>query len=214
VFYANDPAGTVTAALQPYLPVIVPSTGKIWDVENGAWVEVIQDRQTTVPTEGTVASDTTVAEYGEGRRHLTKITITAKDMEAVAANANESHGVLIYTFPAGTILVNQAYMSVGVDGTDSTNNADAPDVGLGTTQGDGAHATLDASGATDEDIITGRAAANCTGTPTVAGLSASTHIASGGAHTVYFNAADGWAGADTMLVIAGTVILDWTLIPA
>jgi len=200
------------AADQPYLPLVVPTTGNLWDVENGAWVKVIQDIQTTVPTEGTAGTGVTIREYGEGRNHLTKLTFSGITVDAVAGAASEAIGVLLYTLPAGVIKVKSAYMSIGLTNTDTTIDADTPDMGLGTVIGTGAVATLDGT-ATFEDILTGQTVNNCTGTAEVKTVHAELTIETGAAHTVHLNVADGWAGSETALVATGTVVIEWVLLP-
>ena len=214
VFGAQDPiqGSVAVAAAQPYLPLIVPSSGKIWDVENSAWVEVIQDIQSTVPTEGTPVTGVTVREYGSGRNHLTKLTFSALTVDAIAAGAAEAIGKLLYTFPAGVIKVKSAYMSVGLTNTDGSIDADTPDMGLGTVIGTGSVSVLGGT-ATFEDILTGQTVNNCTGTAEVKTVHCELTIETGAAHTVHLNVADTWAAADTALKATGTVTLEWVLLP-
>ena len=102
-------------------------------------------------------------------------------------------------------------MSVGISGVSTTT--DTPDVGLGTVIASGAVTVLSGT-ATFENIITGQTAADTNATATVkaAGPTAGTplEITTGGAHTIYFNAADGWgANADASGVLNGTVVINY-----
>jgi hypothetical protein len=125
-------------------------------------------------------------------------------------------GKLLYTFPAGVIIVESAYMSLAITQTEGNITADTPDGGLGTVIASGAVATLDGT-ATFENILTGQTFNNCSGTAEVktaiptAGVPLV--IEAAGAHTVYFNVADGWAASgDVAALLAGTVILNWRLV--
>ncbi len=92
-------------------------------------------------------------------------------------------------------------------------NADTPDGGLGTTIAAGANALLsDTSGA--ENILTGQTFNNCTGTAELKTVADQVLvIEAAGNHTVYFNVADGWAASgDSAAAIAGTVVLEWSLL--
>jgi hypothetical protein len=164
---------------------------------------------------GTANTGTTAVERGDGHNHTTVLTVSTT-LPAIAGGADLAVGKLLYTFPSGAIIVNSAYMSIGITQTQAHINADTPDGGLGTVIASGAVATLDGTG-TFENIITGQTFANCTGTAKVktaiptAGASFTIEI--GEAHTIYFNVADGWAvSGDAAALLAGTVILNWSFI--
>lgn len=162
---------------------------------------------------GTPAAGVTAVTYGDGVNFTTVLTVAQTNAITVADNAALADGSLLYTFPAGEILITGASMSIGVTlAEDTTATAD---VGLGTLQGSDAQATLDADDAACENILTGQTAADCNGTATVKTVGNQVLvIATADAHTVYFNIADTWAdtaGADLTGDIAGTVTLKWTL---
>lgn len=161
---------------------------------------------------GTVPSGVTAAEYGNGYVQHTRLTLSTT-LPAIAGGANLGVGKLIYTFPAGEIVIESAYMSIALTAADGNIDADTPDVGLGTVIASGVVAVLSGT-ATFENIITGQTATNCTGTATVktaeptAGVGLV--IAAAGAHTVYLNVADGWAASgETACPVTGTVALNW-----
>lgn len=155
-------------------------------------------------------------EFGDRYNHTTVLTIDAANSLTVADNAAIADGHLIYTFPAGSVIVNSAYMSVAVSVGSDQLIADTPDVGIGTVTGSGAVATLDGT-ATFENIITGQTAADSNGTATVKTsiptAAVPLVIETGAAHTVYLNVADTWANdtdGDLTADLSGTVIINWT----
>jgi hypothetical protein len=160
--------------------------------------------------EGTEETGVTATESVSGLQRATKLTFSALNVEAIAGAANEAIGVLLYTLPAGAFLVRASYMNVALSNTDSTIAADTPEMGLGTTQGDGANATLGDVGAGAENIIEGQVASDVNGTYLTKGETERTlMIQADEDHGIYLNLADAWAGADTMVKATGTVILEW-----
>lgn len=163
---------------------------------------------------GTANTGVTAVEYGDGFNHTSVLTVSQTDAITVADNAALADGYLVYTFPAGTVVVHSAYMTMGVTlAEDTTATAD---VGIGTTQGSAAAATLDLDNAACENILTGQTTANCSGTATVKTATPTAAvplvIESGDDHTVYFNIANTWAdtaGVDLTGDIAGTIVLKW-----
>jgi len=171
---------------------------------------------TLTPTNtGTANTGVTATEEGDDYTHRTTLVVSQTDALTTADNAAICDGYLLYTFPAGVIVVDNAYMTMAVTSASSEQQSDAPDVGLGTVIGSGAVATLDGT-ATFEDILTGQTATDSNGTATVAvgrtTVAGGLPVAAGAAHTVHFNVADTWAddtGADLTMDIAGTVVLTW-----
>lgn len=162
---------------------------------------------------GTPATGVTAVEWGNDYHRQTILTVNSV-LPAIAGGANLGVGKLLYTFPAGRILVNSAGMSMGVTQTEGHINADTPDAGLGTVIASGAVAVLGGT-ATFENLINGAAMANCTGTALVSGNVPTAGvpflIAAADAHTVHFNIADGWAASgDAAAILQGVVVLDWT----
>jgi hypothetical protein len=158
---------------------------------------------------GTANTGTTAVEYGDGRQHTTVLTV-ATTIPAIAGGAALSVGKLLYTFPAGAIVVDKAYMSMAITQSQGNITADTPDVGLGTVIAAGANALLsDTSGA--ENVLTGQTANDCNGTAEVKTVGDQILvIEAGGAHTLYFNVADDWAASgDAAAAIAGTVTIHW-----
>jgi len=162
---------------------------------------------------GTPATGVTALEEGVGAWHKTTLTVDSA-LGAIAGGADLGLGKLVYTLPAGAKIVNSSYQSMALTAEDGNIDADTPDVGIGTVVASGAVATLDGT-STFENLNTGKAAANCTGTPTV--QTAKTTDAVGGfaietgdAHTIFFNVADGWAASgETACPIAGTIVIEW-----
>lgn len=166
---------------------------------------------------GTVGTGVSAAEKGTGSKNLTVLTVNFTFAGGFAtgttASANDANGHLIYTFPAGDIVVDKTYIKLALVDTVGTCAADTPDLGLGTTKASGAQAVLSDVGATAEDLMTGQTMNNCSGTNEQYAVTSLTPniITSAGAHTVYLNVADGWAaGGTSAMVASGTVILEWT----
>lgn len=166
---------------------------------------------------GTAGTGVTAVEYGDGKSHVTVLTLTSVAMGTITGGADQALGALIYTFPAGVHLHEVTYMSVGLT-TAGATKTDTPDVGIGSVVGSGVNALLSDVGATSENYITGQTAADSNGTATVkmtaatAGYGTGISLnASGDVKAVYLNAADGWAaGAAGALTASGTVVIKWT----
>lgn len=162
---------------------------------------------------GTAATGVTAAEYGNGFLNVTKLTLNGKAgglaFPAIAGGASLGVGKLIYTFPAGDIMIIAAgTKGLSLTEDDSNIAADDPDVGLGTVIATGAVATLDGT-ATFENILTGQTSINLAVT-NVLTTSQPLVIAAAAAHTVHLNVADGWAasGEDDMSA-TGEILLVW-----
>lgn len=166
------------------------------------------------------AATTSAVEYGDGYRHTTVLTLTNFAIGTSGDNASKAIGAILYDLPAGAVIVDSSYMSIAVTLADAVQT-DTPEIGLGTAVGVGVQATLGAVGATAENIWEGAAVTDCTGaTPTVgtklptASGNPPLIIETGGAHTIYLNAADGWADltAGSALTATGTVVLNWRFV--
>jgi len=169
----------------------------------------------TTTNVGTVATGAAVTEYGNGIFHKTSLAIVST-LPAIAGGAGLGVGKLIYTFPAGVILIFGAYMTMALTAADGNIDADTPEVGIGTVIASGSVAVLSGT-TTFEDIITGQVATNCLGTASVIATgptaAAPLQITAAGAHTVFFNVADTWAASgETACPISGTIILLWDFI--
>lgn len=160
---------------------------------------------------GTAATGSTAVEEGDNVNHVTTLTIDTT-LGAIAGGANLALGKLLYTFPAGAVVVKSAKLRVALTALDGNIDADTPDIGLGTVIASGAVAVLGGT-TTFEDILTGQTAADCSGTATVKTVATTKVIETADAHTVYLNVADGWAaGGEAALPVTGTVTIEWTLL--
>jgi hypothetical protein len=176
-----------------------------------ALVDASKKLQTSANT-GTVGTGVTAVEYGDGHVHTTVLTLAAT-VPAIAGGADLAVGNLIYTLPAGAVVVDSAYMSAAITQSEGNITADTPDVGIGTVIASGVVAVLGGT-ATFENIITGQTAADCNGTATVKTSIPTAAvpfvIESGDAHTIHLNVADGWAASgDSGASLTGTVVLNW-----
>ncbi len=170
---------------------------------------------TTDANLGTSAA-TSVKEYGDGFNHITVLTATALAVPAITEGAAEATGDLIYTFPAGAIILDAAYMSIALNLNGTDQDAIVADLGLGTTIGTGAVGLLDTT-AGFEDILSGQPV-TCNGVSAIVAAKQSTgggpmFIATGDDHTVHVNYANSaWAAqsdGDGTGAYTGTVILIW-----
>lgn len=161
---------------------------------------------------GTAGTNCQVVEGGDKRNRWVEIAVGGT-LGAIVGGANLAVGNLIYTLPAGEVIVRGAYMSIALDESDGNITADTPDVGVGTVIGSGAVALLNGT-ATFENIITGQTASDCNGTASTVTVSKDTGlvIATAGAHTVHLNVADGWAASgEAACSVSGTVVLEFSV---
>ena len=131
----------------------------------------------------------------------------------VVANANVSHGIVIYTFPASDNIIRivSAKMLIRLTNTTGVVNADTPEVGVGTTSasaGAGNLQVLNGTAATI-NVIAQQVAPDVTGGDIsgfdIRGLSLTPLTAN---RSLHLNIADGWAGNDTVIA-NGQVIVDY-----
>ena len=159
---------------------------------------------------GTVNTGVTSVEYGNSYQHTTILTVNKSAAMTFADLASLADGYLLYTFPAGVVVVNSVTMSMTV--TNAEHDTETTDVGLGTVIASGAVSVLGGT-ATFEDVMTGQTAA--VGTAEVKTVVSDFVIEAASAHTLHFNAAGAWADtAGTALDadIAGTVTIDWSFL--
>ncbi len=159
---------------------------------------------------GAVATGSTlVKDSSDGFVHTTTLSVNTT-LPAIAGGANLGVGKLLYTFPAGEIVINSSYISMAITQTQGNITADTPVVGLGTTIASGAVAVLSGTAAF-EHVMAGQVAANCSGTATVKTVGTQLVIATAANHTLYLNVADGWAASgDAAALLVGTVTFNWT----
>ncbi len=158
---------------------------------------------TVVPATGTIVAN----ETGFDSHRITTIDIADLVLGATT-NASLGIGKLIYTLPAGDIIITRATTQLSMIGTAALNAASTPVVGLGTVIASGAVAVLSGT-ATFENIKAGVALADCNSTIQRSSVALTLGIASASAHSVYLNAAVAWAGIDAGMKITGRVIIEW-----
>jgi hypothetical protein len=163
---------------------------------------------------GTPGTGVTAVEHSvDGVNYLSILTLDEVAL-TIGDNAALSGGALIYTFPAGSIVVRGVRRSLAMTLTTGTPKTDTPELGLGTTQGTGANATLGAVAATAEDVSGPQAMADINGTVAVLTDALNKVIESAGAHTVYLNHADTYADVDdTAATVSGTIAIQWSKLP-
>lgn len=167
---------------------------------------------------GVAAPDVTKHfEYGDGFNHTTILTIDAAAAFTSGDNVSLADGKLIYTFPAGAIMVNSAYLKLLF--TNAEHDTEDMDVGLGTAIGTGAVAVLGGNALFEnvlfgQTIVVGTETAIQSKGDVTGGLGGLNIPAAGGvAHILHLNLAGAWAdtaGAALDVDVAGTVILNWS----
>jgi hypothetical protein len=195
--------GTCSATDQRYKPLIVPSTGEMYDCDGTNWLRLDNSAGLAL---GTAVTGVTAYEYGDSRTRKVKLTFTDLAIGSSGGAADLAFGKLIYTLSAGTWVVNSAKIAVGLTGSGASCDADTPDGGLGSVVGSGVVAVLGGTG-TFEDFLTGQTFNDATGTVETKTVSQAGIVELAGVHTVYFNLADGWAAACDFTG-TGTVLLD------
>ena len=166
----------------------------------------------TVYENGTVGPGlTSVVEEGAGPFHVTKINIGGGTVAAVGGAAL-GLGKLIYTFPTGAIAINSIHMNAGLSAP-SVNVAVSTDQGVGSVIGTGAVSVLGGTSAFEDGVEGQTAVANGSlANKTQAGggtYGGARILEAAGAHTIFWNVAATWAGAETM-TMTGTVWINWT----
>lgn len=185
------------------------------DVVTEELAKLVAGTQPITGNIGTPATGVTAVEYGNAHQHVTVLTLTKTDAFTLGDNANLADGSLIYTFPAGALWVNSAYLNVNV--TNTLHDTGVCELGLGTAINEAAVAVLGAT-AGSENIITGTAAAINTALVAQAMWQTSPFrlpIQSGNDHTVFLNIAGAWtdvAAGDLTADATGTVVLEWTFL--
>ncbi len=206
-FHTGEPSGACTASAEKYHPRVVITTGNIFSCMDGEFRK-FEGSSTLF---GTPNTGVTAFEYGDARRRITKLSFTNLAIGNSGGAANLAIGKLLYTLPAGAIVVKAAHMSIALSGAGSTIDTDTPDGGIGTVIGSGVVAVLGGT-ATFENILTGQTFNDVNATAETFAVSNQVlTIQSADAHTVYFNLADGWAGAAD-ITATGTVTIEWVLL--
>lgn len=190
---------------------VVFKDGLFYAWNGSAWTEIKLVNKNL----GVANTGVTAVEYGGAYRHQTILTINQAAALTSGDNASLADGYLIYTFPAGEIVVHAASMQLAL--VNAEHAAETVEVGIGTTIGTGAVAVLGGT-AGMENILTGTAAAGMEATDILTLTAIPTAavplvIADADPHIVHVNMALGWAntaGAALDVDLAGTVILDWS----
>jgi hypothetical protein len=171
-------------------------------------------------TVGAIANDATIAveEYGNGIDHVTKLTLTAFAVGTGGDAEDLAIGAKIYTFPAGTILVETASIK-GIFDQASHGTITDGEASIGTVIGSGAVDTAGEVGATSENVLQGDIGVLSTyvlGTTVLqaAGLGVAgtaLTILSAGVHDLFLNLAATWPNiaAGEAVTFTGVVTFKW-----
>lgn len=227
---------SITSSAMTYPGAGVPkSTGSAWDTSyttsgSGTALALATSPSLTTPTAdkwltassvGAAGTGCVAEEHGDAVYHITKLTCTAVAMGTGGDNADLAIGALVYTFPAGAIMI----MDGSVKGIfDQASHGTIPDgeIGLGTVVGSTAVDTIAEVGATSGDIMRGQAISSYVLGTTVATVGSTpvttggiTVIASGASpRTVYLNLAATWPdiAAPEAVTFTGVVTFRWRII--
>lgn len=163
-----------------------------------------------VPGAGVVAN-----ERGNPHYHTTHMAVEFPNAFLLDDAASLGDNRIIYTLPAGDIIVHNAKMELLV--TNAEHNTEAFEIGLGTAEANGVISVLSGTAAF-ENILTGQTAAIGT-TERAMDISNSTGgtggllIPAASSHEVHVNIAGAWAdtaGVDMFADLSGLVILNWS----
>lgn len=170
----------------------------------------------TKSTPATASSGTlTVKEWGGDGRRFTEVTVSALPLVTPAGAAALAGGHLLTTLPAGNILVKSCIMNLNLlEASGSVNAAKTPDLGIGTTIGSGANATLNlVDSGNAENIMTGQTASRLDATTrTINSVDTILAIPTANAHTIYLNTSATWAGAGGAVIADGKVVIEWAFL--
>lgn len=172
----------------------------------------------------TTGATTVAEEHGDGVSHVTKLTMTAFSLGTGGDNENLAIGNKFYTFPAGTIVVEDVSLVGAITSAASVKTGTA-EVGIGTVIGTGASATLSttmedyleggAAGATGGDTLT----ADMNGTTfykggNTAGLPVLVKTSGGKTHDMFLNLAVAWpdSAAAADCAFTGVITVRWRLV--
>ena len=178
---------------------------------DGALAAVGEVKDNTGVTMGVAGSGVTAVESGVGNRRTTVLTLAKVNAFTVTDDSAICDGHLIYTFPAGEILIESVSGSINVTLAEDHANA-AAELGIGSVIGSDTQATLGADDAGCEDHLGPIATANMAGVANVLTQTQELVIATGASHLVHVNIGSTWndtAGTDLTGDLAGTVTINW-----
>lgn len=165
----------------------------------------------TTTNVGTAGTNVTAAEYGSGSFHKTVLTLSNVTLLSTTAAA-KAGGALIYTLPAGAVVTKSESISIALTATLGVDTTDTPVIGIGTTIGAGSVAVLTGT-AGFVNMMASQTMADCNGTTKVKTVNTSLVVETADPHIIHLNAANTWAGIDTIKA-SGTVTIEWTYLPA
>ena len=163
------------------------------------------------PAAGTIAAQ----EFGDGKHHITVLTLAAARVGAVAAAAL-GIGTQLYELPAGVQFFQVSEINLAFDNDNASCDADDPVYGIGSVVASGAVFALNGTG-TFMDYFTEQTSTNCDGTtgatagpkaPTAGFATGIGLNASGSEKSIFLNCAETWTGT-TNITATGTITLIW-----
>jgi len=164
---------------------------------------------------GTPGTGVTAVEYGDGRHHVTVLTITAAALAPTTVPADaEGIGVVIYTFPAGVYTGSGIHADLTAFTGTGLAATNAVDFGFGSLISSGDIATL--TTAAMEDWLTGQTIADisspATEKSTIMTGGADLLFEAGDSHVLNLNMAATWNDTFTDPLATATVTIYWTFL--
>ena len=162
---------------------------------------------------GTVSGVAGCLEYGNPSSHTTHFDLDLVDAFTLADNADICDGVLVYTFPAGLVVVHSCMLDCSVLAADTLLKAGATETGIGSVIGTGNVAVT----AGFEDMLTGVVATSDGVRDIVDSDDVGFEILPAAAHLVHVNhaiAATVATAADLTADLAGDLVLNWSVCPS
>lgn len=162
---------------------------------------------------GTPAAGVSVSHAWSGSKLVSTFTFNGfVAMANIGDNASLAGGAAFYTLPDGVHDFVGSMMVGTVNGAASVTT-DTPEIGVGTTVGSGANATLGAVGTEAENIAgPGVAASINNGAVRKFGTDSGPVTFTASSASLYLNVADGWADRDAgtvPLTFTGKITIEW-----
>jgi len=160
---------------------------------------------------GTAQSAWTAIERGNDYNHVTVLTLgTATEWIAPSGAASLADGISVYTFPTARFFIDRVFVDLTCT-TEGTVDTDTPQYGLGSVVASGAVSVLTGTSTFHDIGGTGSFAAVTTREQDIIQNASALENTTNASVTAYLNIADGWAGADTVTLSAGSkIVITWT----
>ncbi len=160
---------------------------------------------------GTAQGSWNAIERGNDYNHVTVLELgSATEWIAPSGAVDLANGIPIYTFPTARFYMDRVFVDLTCT-TEGTVDTDTPQYGIGSVVGSGSVSVLTGTSTFHDIGGTGAFAAVTTREQDVIQNSTALENVTNTSVTAYLNIADGWAGADTVTLSAGSkIVIVWT----